>query len=257
MATIFLTSALVAAAAFIALWLVSLVVRDASIVDPFWGTAFALVAWVAYGVADSPGSQQLLTAVLVTVWGIRLSVFLAIRNLGGEEDYRYQAMRRRWGDRFPLVSLGTVFILQAVLMWVVSLPVQATMSFETDPGALTLVGIAVWAVGLSFEAIGDWQLARFKRDPANDGKVLNTGLWRYTRHPNYFGDFCVWWGIYLVAIAGSSMAWTVVGPIVMSVLLLKVSGVGLLEKTIATRRPAYADYVRSTSAFFPWRPKQR
>jgi steroid 5-alpha reductase family enzyme len=196
-------------------------------------------------------------AVLVTVWGTRLSTYLAIRNLGHGEDYRYQAMRRRWGRRFPLVSLGTVFILQATLMWIVSLPVQLTMEMSDDPGWPAFIGIAVWGVGMLFETIGDWQLARFKRDPDNAGKVMDRGLWRLTRHPNYFGDFCVWWGLFLVAVTGVSMLWTMIGPILMSTLLLRVSGVALLEKTITSRRPGYADYVRRTSAFFPRPPGTR
>jgi steroid 5-alpha reductase family enzyme len=255
MSSILLATAATAAGAFVLLWVVSLVVKDASIVDPFWGLSFVIVTWVAYLVATDPGTRQLLVAALVTVWGLRLTIFLAVRNLGKGEDYRYQAMRRRWGKRFPLISLGTVFLLQATLMWIVSLPAQVTMTIGDDLCLLAFIGIALWAVGLFFEAAGDWQLARFKADPGNAGKVMDRGLWRYTRHPNYFGDFCVWWGIFLVAITGADMLWTVIGPIVMSTLLLRVSGVTLLEKTITKRRPGYEEYVRRTSAFFPWRPR--
>jgi steroid 5-alpha reductase family enzyme len=254
-ASILVTTALVALGAFALLWLVSLLAKDASIVDPFWGASFVLVSWTAYVVADDPGSRQLLVALLVTVWGLRLTTYLSIRNLGKGEDYRYQAMRRRWGSRFPLISLGTVFVLQAVLMWVVSLPAQVTMADGGDPGWVAWIGVALWALGLFFETVGDWQLSRFKADPSSKGEVMDGGLWRYTRHPNYFGDFCVWWGIFLVAVTGSSMLWTIVGPILMSVLLLRVSGVAMLEKTISSRRPGYEEYVRRTSAFFP-RPPQ-
>ena len=254
MTSILLASGLAALAAFVVLWLISLIVRDASIVDPFWGSSFVLVAWVAWAVADDPGSRQTLLAVLVTIWGLRLTLYLAIRNLGKGEDYRYQAMRRRWGTRFPLVSLATVFILQAVLMWIVSLPVQVSMANPGDPGWLAWLGVAIWAFGLFFETVGDLQLARFKADPDNAGKVMDRGLWRYTRHPNYFGDFTVWWGLFLVAVTGFSMAWTVIGPILMSVLLLRVSGVAMLERTIAKRRPGYEEYARTTNAFFPWKP---
>lgn len=213
-----------------------------------------IVAWVAWTVADDPGTRQTLAAALVTVWGLRLSIHLSIRNLGKGEDYRYQAMRRRWGKRFPLVSLGTVFVLQALLMWIVSLPIQVTMVNAPDTAWLAWLGVAIWAVGFFFETVGDLQLARFKADPDNKGKVMDRGLWRYTRHPNYFGDFAVWWGLFLVAVTGVSMLWTIVGPILMSFLLLRVSGVAMLEKTIGKRRPGYDEYAERTNAFFPWFP---
>jgi steroid 5-alpha reductase family enzyme len=253
--SILITTAVVAFGSFFVLWLISVVMKDASIVDPFWGAAFVLVSWVAFGQADDPGTRQTIVPVLVTIWGLRLSAFLTVRNLGHGEDYRYQAMRRRWGRWFPFISLGTVFMLQATLMWIVSLPTQVTMTASDGLGWLAVIGIALWFVGLAFETLGDWQLARFKRDPSNVRKVMDRGLWRYTRHPNYFGDFCVWWGIFFVALTGVSMAWTVIGPILMSTLLVRVSGVALLEKTISKRRPGYEEYIRTTSAFFPRRPR--
>ncbi len=240
-------------------WIVSGLIKDASIVDLIWGLGFVLVAW-AVVVATSPiGSRGWLLAVLTTIWGLRLSAYLTWRNLGKGEDYRYQAMRRQHGDRFFLMSLGTVFGLQGLLMWIVSLPVQAGIA-GGDPGMalspLDGLGAALWLLGLSFETIGDWQLARFKANPANKGKVMDRGLWRYTRHPNYFGDFCVWWGLFLVAAAGGDW-WTVLGPLVMSALLIRYSGAGLLEKTIGTRRPGYEEYARRTNAFFPGPPESR
>ena len=231
-------------------WLISRAVKDASIVDIIWGLGFVVVAWIAWFAETD--ARSLLLAMLVTVWGIRLSGYLAWRNLGKGEDFRYQAMRHRYGSRFGLISLFVVFGLQGVLMWTVSLPVQAA-----SRGALSVVdglGVGLWLIGMVFETVGDLQLAMFKRDPANAGKVLDTGLWRYTRHPNYFGDFCVWWGIYLVAFAGGAW-WTVIGPAVMTALLMRYSGAGLLEKTIGRRRPGYDDYVRTTNAFFPGPPK--
>ena len=181
-----------------------------------------------------------------------------MRNLGKKEDYRYQEMRRRQGDRFAMTSLWTVFGLQGVLMWVVSLPVQVGQVPATPPSLtwIDYLGAAVWLVGLLFESVGDWQLARFKADPANKGKVMDRGLWRYTRHPNYFGDFLVWWGLYLIALATGVAWWTVIGPIVMSILLIRVSGKAMLEKTIGKRRPGYDDYIRRTSGFFPMPPKR-
>ena len=176
-----------AAAGFFSLWLLSLPLRNSSIVDPFWGPGFALVAWTAYLLADDPGGRGLLVAVLVSVWALRLGLHLTIRNRGKGEDFRYQAMRRRWRARYWLVSLFTVFLLQAALLWVVSLPVQVAMVDGGTPGAIAWVGVVLWTVGLFFETVGDWQLVRFKRDPANRAKVMDGGLWSVTRHPNYFG----------------------------------------------------------------------
>ncbi len=250
-----LTAAIVAGAFFVALWLISLAVRDASIVDPFWGPGFAVVAWVVYARADDPGTRGLLVTMLVTIWALRLGVHLAVRNLGHGEDFRYQAMRRHWGRRFWIISLGTVFLLQGALMWIVSLPVQVAMVDGGSAGILAWIGAGVWAVGLFFETVGDWQLRRFKADPGNAGRVMDRGLWRYTRHPNYFGDFTVWWGIFLVTITSVAHLWTIVGPVVMSILLMRVSGVPMLERSIATRRPGYAEYVARTAAFFPRPPR--
>ncbi len=247
------------------LWVVSLVVRDASIVDPVWGLAFVVIAWATFLRRPSPATEGFdlgpLVVVLVTIWGVRLSAYLAWRNLGKGEDYRYVRMRERFGPRFPIASLVVVFLLQALLAWIVSLPVQAAqVGADAASGAATpsfplvAIGVALWAVGLFFETVGDLQLAAFKRDPANRGRVMDRGLWRYTRHPNYFGDFCVWWGLFLIAAATGAW-WTVVGPILMSILLIRVSGAGLLEKTIGQRRPGYDEYVRRTSGFFPRPPR--
>jgi steroid 5-alpha reductase family enzyme len=236
-------------------WLLSLALRDASIVDIIWGFGFVVVAWTVFLVLDAPEPRSLLLVILTTLWGLRLTGYLAWRNIGKGEDYRYVAMRERHGRRFPLVSLVTVFGLQGLLMWAVSLPVQAGQLGTAPIGWLDAVGVAIWGVGLFFETVGDFQLARFKADPANRGKVMDGGLWRYTRHPNYFGDFMVWWGIYLVAVAGGAW-WTVVGPLVMTALLVRYSGAGLLEKTITRRRPEYAEYIRRTSGFFPLPPRR-
>lgn len=259
MTGILLTNAGVLAVVMTALWALSLVLRDASIVDPFWGLGFAVVAWTSAVVAGSLGTEGATLVALTTVWGLRLAAYLAWRNLGKGEDFRYRAMRKRWGGRFPLVSLGTVFLLQGALLWAVSLPVQ--LGQDPGPGEglgwLAGAGIATWAVGLCFETVGDAQLARFKAVPANEGRVLDTGLWRYTRHPNYFGDACAWWGLYVVALALGAPWWTAAGPLLLSVLLLRVSGVTLLERSLVERKPGYDEYVRRTSAFFPRPPRRR
>jgi steroid 5-alpha reductase family enzyme len=248
---VMLAAAIGVTALMLSIWLVSLVMADASIVDIFWGVGFVVVAWIAVGRRGIGEDRSLLAAVLTTVWGLRLAGYLAWRNLGKGEDYRYRVMRRQHGKRFGVVSLVTVFGLQGLLMWIVSLPVQTAAGGSL--GLVDYLGITVFLMGLTFETVGDLQLAAFKRDPANEGAVLDRGLWRYTRHPNYFGDFLVWWGLFLVALAGGAW-WAVVGPLVMSALLMRYSGVGLLEKTIGRRRPAYEDYIRRTNAFFPGRP---
>ena len=253
-----LPAALVAVVALMTVtWLVSLVLRDASIVDIIWGAGFVLVAVVSFLIGDGTESRRVLLLAMTALWGLRLTGYLAWRNIGSGEDPRYQAMRRRHGDRFWLVSLWLVFGLQAAVMWVVSLPVQVGM-VPDEPGSIggvEYLGVALWAVGLFFESVGDYQLARFKADPDNQGKVMDRGLWRYTRHPNYFGDFCVWWGIWLVAAATGVGLYAVVGPIVMTLFLLKVSGVAMLERTIGKRREGYDEYVARTNAFFPAPPK--
>lgn len=244
------------ATAMAVVWIVSVVKRDASVVDPFWGTGFVLVAASAAWLNRPADVRTLLLVVLTGIWGLRLSLFLLWRNWGHGEDRRYRAMRERQGARFWWVSLFTVFLLQAVILWFVSLPIQVVAAWQNAAPLRWLdgLGVLLWGVGFAFETIGDWQLARFKSDPANQGRVMDRGLWRYTRHPNYFGDCCVWWGIYLVAAAGGAW-WTVFCPLVMTVLLLKVSGVSLLESTITERRPEYAAYQARTNAFFPGPPK--
>ena len=240
-------------------WLVSLVRRDVSIIDAFWGPGFLVAAATAHALAGgvfSPRRQLLLG--LVAVWGLRLGLYLLRRNLAlGEEDYRYRAMRQRWGERFPWVSLGTVFLFQAVLCWFIALPLVVV---QGSPGPLHLtpldgLGIALWLVGFGFEAVGDLQLARFKADPGNRGKVLDRGLWRYTRHPNYFGDFLVWWGFFAIALASPDGWKTLASPLLMSLFLMRISGVTLLEKKLSKTRPGYREYTRRTNAFFPGPPK--
>jgi steroid 5-alpha reductase family enzyme len=256
-AEVLAASAAFIAAWMLAFWLASLPRRNAAIVDIGWGPGFAAVAVLAFVLGDGWQPRGLLVLALTAIWGLRLGGYLAWRNHGQPEDRRYQAMRRRHGERFAWVSLYSVFALQGAVMWVVSLPVQLVMAAPA-PAAWTpfdFAGVVVWSVGMVFEAIGDWQLARFKADPTSSGQVMDRGLWRYTRHPNYFGDFCVWWGLWLVACAAPGGWWTAAGPAVMSFFLMKVSGVPMLERDLVRRRPGYADYVRRTSAFFPRPPR--
>ena len=253
---VLLAGAGVIAALMLATWLLSLILRDASIVDVAWGLGIVTVAWVSFAVGDGSEARRILVVVLTTLWGLRLAAYLAWRRAGEGEDFRYQAMRRRYGARFGLVSLFTVFGVQALGMWTVSLPVQAAMVPDEPSGlvALDFIGIALWCVGMFFETVGDLQLARFRAGPENKGRLMDRGLWRYTRHPNYFGDFCVWWGMYAIALATGDAWWSIAGPVLLSVLLLRVSGVTLMERHLTQHRPGYEEYARRTSAFLPRPP---
>jgi steroid 5-alpha reductase family enzyme len=239
---------LLAAAA--ATWVVSVLQRNVTIVDTLWPLLFVMAAVVYAASNAAPGPRAWLVVALVSVWGLRLAGYLAWRNRGHAEDRRYQAIRARNEPNFALKSLWLIFGFQAMLAWVISLPLAGAVAGDAPLGLLDALGVVVWAVGFFFEAVGDGQLARFKSDPANAGQVMDRGLWRYTRHPNYFGDFCVWWGFYLIALSAGAW-WSIVGPLIMSFLLLRFSGVRLLERDIGERRPAYAEYVRRTNAFFP------
>jgi steroid 5-alpha reductase family enzyme len=234
-------------------WLISLARKDVSIVDSMWSIMFLLAA-VIYAYVGESGPRISLVLLLVTLWSLRLAAYITWRNWGEGEDYRYQEIRRNNSPNFPSKSFYIVFGLQATLAWFISLPLLAAISGASPIGILDLAGVLLWITGFVFESLGDMQLARFKADPDNKGKVLQTGLWRITRHPNYFGDFCVWWGFYLVALSAGGW-WSIASPILMSFLLLKVSGVAMLEKDIGERRPDYARYVAKTNAFFPGRPK--
>ncbi len=238
-------------------WLISLPLRDASIMDVFWGLAFVIIAWTGLIASGGTSLRSWLLVSLTTIWGLRLAGYLAWRKRGQPEDHRYAALRQHYGERFWLVSLVVVFGLQAVILWVVALPLAAGTLARGPSSWLDGVGVMLWLIGLTFESVGDFQLARFKANPTNRGQVCDRGLWRYTRHPNYFGDFLVWWGLYLIAVAGGSAWWIVISPLLMSLLLMRISGVGLLEKSLVQRTAGYRDYISRTSAFFPWPPRRR
>ena len=237
------------------LWMLSLRLRDASIIDSFWGPGFALATLVYYLVDGSRAPRGTLVLILVTAWAARLGYHLHRRNRRLGEDPRYVAMREKYGERWERVSLFRVFWLQGAILWVVSAPLLAAVLGGPALSALDFAGAAIFLVGLALESLADHQLTRFRADPANKGRVLESGLWRYSRHPNYFGDAVVWWGLYAVA-AGAGAYWTIFAPVIMTFLLLEVSGVPLLEKSLGRSRPGYAEYVRRTSAFVPWPPKK-
>jgi steroid 5-alpha reductase family enzyme len=240
------------------LWILSVFLRDTSIVDVFWGFGFVLVAVCGFIWGDAGAAPRgLLIGAMVGVWGLRLGGYLLWRNAGHGEDPRYAAMRRKWGARFWWVSFFSVFAFQGAILWFISLPIQVVQVAPSGPlRTLDAAGVAIWLVGLLFESVGDHQLARFKADPANAGAVMDRGLWRYTRHPNYCGDFCVWWGVFVVALSAPQGLYTIASPVLMSFLLLRISGVPMLERGMRERRPGYTDYIRRTNAFLPWPPRQ-
>lgn len=241
-------------------WCISAWLTRADIVDPFWGPGFALIAivssWVSMTYKQTISIATVLLLAATIAWGLRLGIHLSIRWWGEEhEDRRYAAMRSDGSRHWWLRSLFTVFWLQGLIMWIVALPLQFALrqpTVQIEP--IFLLGFAIWLVGFLFETIGDWQLTRFRSNPDNSNKVLNTGLWRFTRHPNYFGDFTVWWGLFLMSVHCGAPLWTSIGPIIMSAFLMKFSGVGMLEKDITSRRPGYEQYVRQTNTFWPWPP---
>lgn len=238
------------------LWLISLALKNSSIVDIFWGTGFVVIVWAVFFLTTGVESaRKVLLTVLVTIWGLRLSIHIFNRNHVKPEDFRYQVWRKEAGKEWWWRSFFKVFLLQGVLMWIISTPLTAVQLSDKQLFWLDYLAIVVWIIGFFFESVGDAQLAQFKSNPANKGKVLDSGVWRYTRHPNYFGDATQWWAYYLLAGAAGAW-WTIFSPIIMTALLMRVSGVTLLEKTLKKEKPGYQEYVETTSEFFPWFPKK-
>ncbi len=238
-------------------WVVSVKRRDASIADVCWGSGFALLAWLYCVLSPTLTPRSWLVVSWITVWGARLSLHIVLRNHGHGEDPRYRAMRASHGPAFWWRSLFTVFWLQGAILWFVALPVLVAVRAARPAGltAVDGVGTVLVAVGFAFEVVADHQLARFKAEPANRGQVLDRGLWRYTRHPNYFGDATLWWGLYVIACATPGGWLTILSPALMSFLLMRVSGVTLLEAGLKASKPGYREYITRTPAFFPWFPR--
>lgn len=239
------------------LWLLSLLLKNSSIVDIFWGIGFIVIAWIgfSYGYGYLPRKQWM--CAMVALWGLRLALHIGLRNWGKPEDFRYAKWREENGASWWWISFFKVFLLQGFLMLIISVPILAAQSFGF-PAILTpmdLIGALVWGFGLLFESTADLQLTRFKQNQANKGKILTTGLWKFSRHPNYFGEAVVWWGIYIIALAAGAW-WTIFSPILMTWLLVRVSSVAMLERTTSLKL-GYEEYVRKTSAFVPWLPKRQ
>ncbi len=231
-------------------WGYSAIKKNVNIVDSLWSLMF-LLATVVYVLMSPPGNKSAVILALVMVWSLRLSFHLTLRNWGKDEDHRYQTIRRNNEPNFTYKSLYIIFGLQATLAWIISMPLHTAIAAGQPLSLLDFVAVAVVLSGLLFETIADKQLATFSANPENKNRTLDTGLWRYSRHPNYFGESVIAWGFYLFAFSAGAW-WSIYAPILMTLLLLKVSGVSLMESTIKNRRPGYAEYVKNTSAFIPW-----
>jgi steroid 5-alpha reductase family enzyme len=254
--TIFFYSLIVLFIIAVGLWVVSRIKKDVGIVDSFWSLMILAAGLCFFFMFDTTTTERhQIVLLLLTVWALRLSLHIAWRNRGHEEDHRYQTIRQNNQPNFEFKSLYIVFLLQASLALIVALPLMSIFDSDTDLNTLDHIALTLWFIGMFFEATADLQLARFKSSAENLGKVMDRGLWRYSRHPNYFGEFCIWWAFFLFALA-SGHWWSLLSPVLISILLLKVSGVSMLESTISERRPAYADYRKSTNAFFPWFPRK-
>jgi len=253
-------SAAVLAACVLILWVISIRIADISIIDIFWGPGFGIVALVGFVLSVSAGPRRGLVTLLTVAWSARLGAYLWRRNHGKGEDPRYtSAFRKRYPHNLHWHTLRKVFLLQGALIWLISIPVQFAqyIARPAQLGIASLLGSLLWMTGFLFEAVSDYQLARFKSDPANRGQVMDRGLWRYTRHPNYFGNACLWWGLWLIACDNRLGLATVFAPILMTHFLLNVTGKRLLERRLTRSRPEYADYVARTSGFIPSPPKSR
>jgi len=247
-------NAMLVAVCMVCMWLFSIVKKNASLMDIFWGLGFVLIAWNTFFNTEGFVARKVILICLTTIWGLRLSIHILLRNLGKGEDPRYQKMRQKYQPNFWIVSLFVVFGMQGILMLVISLSVQIGQ-VSSIPSSLTFMdycGIIIWIIGFFFESAGDYQLKKFIADPANKGRVMNRGLWAYTRHPNYFGEATMWWGLFLIALSTPLGYTAIASPLVITFLLLRVSGVALLEKSMLEENPEYAVYVRSTSSFIPW-----
>lgn len=259
MENVYIYSSLVVLGFFFLFFVVGQILKDNSIVDIGWGIGFVVLTLALVFKVGIENGREMLIAVLVTIWGIRLSSYLFIRNKGRGEDYRYVDMRKRWGTKLaPLKAFLNVYALQGVVLYLVSvgiISVFATSSQE-GVGVLEIIGVVIWSIGWVFQVFADSQLQAFKKKLENKGRVIKTGVWKYTRHPNYFGEATMWWGIFIITLGENVGLWTIISPILITVFLLFVSGVPLLEKRYAGN-PEYEAYKEITPKFVPWFPKKK
>ncbi len=258
MTTLFFQASLIILILVTLLWIWSVFIKNVSIVDIFWGVGFVVVNTFYVFMSGELNARKIVILTLVCIWGFRLAIYLAIRNIGKGEDFRYQEFRQNYGPkRYWWFSYFQTFLLQGILIMIISLPLLG-INYNNSNGNLQILdylGIIIWIIGFTFETVGDFQLSNFKRDSKNKGKILHTGLWKYTRHPNYFGDSAVWWAYGIFSIAAGSY-WQAIGAVIMTLLILKISGVSLLEKTLKETKPQYKEYIQKTSSFIPWFPKK-
>ena len=258
MTTLFFQASLIILILVTLLWIWSVFIKNVSIVDIFWGLGFVVVNTFYVFMSGELNARKIVILTLVCIWGFRLAIYLAIRNIGKGEDFRYQEFRQNYGPkRYWWFSYFQTFLLQGILIMIISLPLLG-INYNNSNGNLQILdylGIIIWLIGFTFETVGDFQLSNFKRDSKNKGKILHTGLWKYTRHPNYFGDSAVWWAYGIFSIAAGSY-WQAIGAVIMTLLILKISGVSLLEKTLKETKPQYKEYIQKTSSFMPWFPKK-
>lgn len=253
MALLFLAGLATTAVLMVVAWLISLKLRNVAIVDVFWGPAVA-AAGITWFAGSVPGERGSLAVLLAVLWAARLALHIYWRGRGQPEDRRYREIRARNEPNFGLKSLYLVFLLQAVLATVIALPLLGAATSTASLGPLDVLAVALWFAGFAIQAVADLQMARFQQQPAAGRRVMDQGLWRYSRHPNYFGETVMWWSLGLIAVVGGAW-WALAGPLLLTFLLLKVSGVALTEKDIASRRPEYQAYIRRTSAFVPLPPR--
>lgn len=242
---------------YMTLWFgISVVKKRNDVADIAWGLGFVLITWISFAVSGSSSIFGIVIGILVTIWGVRLAWHIYARNKGKTEDYRYLAWRKEWGRWFYFRSYVQVYLLQGVLLYFIVFPV---VLFNLHPGTTIFgfteyVGVLIWGIGFFFESVGDAQLVAFMRDPRNKGAIMKSGLWRYTRHPNYFGEVTQWWGIWLITLNSLYGWYGIIGPVVITILILRVSGIPMLEKKME-QNPQYVEYKRRTSKFFPLPPK--
>lgn len=239
---------------YMSIWFtISLLKKRNDVADVAWGLGFVLMAWAAFFIAGDYSARALLVNFLVSIWGIRLAWHINSRNQGKNEDYRYQTWRKEWGSWFYIRSYFQVYLLQGALLYLIILPVLfINNNVGLNINYIDGLGVLIWVIGFFFESVGDAQLKNFIKNPLNKGRLMQTGLWKYTRHPNYFGEVTQWWGIGLIAMSVPNGWLGVIGPLTITILILKISGIPLLEKKMANN-PEFAEYKKRTSVFFPKR----
>ncbi len=256
--TVLISNFAVVMSCMILLWILSLLIKDVTFIDSFWGLGFVVIAFFTFTRTGGADPRKMLILILTSTWGLRLALHLMLRWRKEGPDPRYVKMLSKAPGNRHLFSLRKVFLIQGVLMWIISLPIQIGQVFSdpTNLGILAYLGAGLAIIGIFFETIGDWQLLQFRKDPETVGKACDRGLWRYTRHPNYFGDCCVWWGLFLIASENPIGLISIIGPVIITYILIKWSGASLLEWKLKKTRPGYEEYMRRTSAFIPWPPKK-